>query len=104
MVKKKHQGSAGNLHQQPIYYEYKIIYNYSVQLVNYKWLKLVTWSLDWWQVLQGQRKWKVHLLFSSKVVKKWFHKYDLSLDFKVVYDASMSIIGMAFHKDGKRWK
>jgi len=33
---KKHQGSAGNLHQQPIYYEYKIIYNYSIQLVNYK--------------------------------------------------------------------
>jgi len=44
------------------------------------------------------------LIVLIKRRQKWFHKYDLSLDFKVVYDASMSIIGMAFHNDGKRWK
>jgi len=38
------------------------------------------------------------------LVKKWFHKNDLSLDFRVVYDVFMTIIGMAFHKDGKQWK
>ena len=27
---KKHQGSAGNLHQQPTYCNYKIIYNYKM--------------------------------------------------------------------------
>ena len=27
---KKHQGSAGNLHQQPTYCEYKIIYSHTI--------------------------------------------------------------------------
>ena len=40
---------------------------------------------------------------SHQIIKKWFHKNDLSLNFRVVYDVFMSIIGMAFHKDGKRW-
>jgi len=30
---KEHHGSAGNLHQQPNYCKYKIIYNYTV-LIN----------------------------------------------------------------------
>ena len=37
---KKHQGSAGNLHQQPTYCKYKIIYNYTM----FDWIAINVWS------------------------------------------------------------